>query len=298
MKTRCLTILFALALGGLGILAADGGACLSCHDGVALGLLGRSHMRVEPFEVLGHETGCLGCHDEGKASEHAESGDAALIRAFGKDAAADNAACLSCHARKEMASWPASRHAAEGLSCTQCHKIHAASSPEDACASCHGDVAAAFRLPSRHPLESGKMRCASCHDVHAATEGALRVKTRKNDLCLGCHPSQEGPFVFEHSPVNEDCGLCHAPHGSVPDNLLVANEPALCLQCHEFHFQSNHEGLPAGRQTVGGHVFRNPYGEFGMNRAMTKKCTTCHPRVHGSDLPSQGVPTGGWGLTR
>jgi len=298
MKSKCLTFVLAVALGCVGAWAADPGACVACHEGIAMGALGQSHMRLEPFEVMGHSVGCLGCHDAGKTDAHVDSGDVEAIRAFGKDEAVDNAACMSCHATKGMGEWAASRHAGEDLACTTCHKVHKASRPQDTCAGCHASVAASFRLPSRHPVEAGKMSCASCHDVHASTEAALKVKTRKNDLCLSCHPAQEGPFIFEHSPVNEDCNLCHSPHGSVANNLLVANEPALCLQCHEFHFQANHEGQPSGPQTIGGRVFRNPYGEYGMNRAMTTKCTTCHPRVHGTDLPSQGVPTSGWGLTR
>ena len=36
----------------------------------------------------------------------------------------------------------------------------------------------------------------------------------------------------------------------------------------------------------------------GFKRSMLTKCTQCHARVHGSDLPSQTVPGGGRGLTR
>jgi hypothetical protein len=35
-----------------------------------------------------------------------------------------------------------------------------------------------------------------------------------------------------------------------------------------------------------------------FNRAWTTKCTQCHSRVHGSDLPSQAVPGQGKALTR
>ncbi len=82
------------------------------------------------------------------------------------------------------------------------------------------------------------------------------------------------------------------------NNLLVANEPALCLQCHEFHFHAGYRGSAGHEQDVGGFVRTNPWGPTGMNRAFTTNCTQCHSRIHGSDLPSQGVPSSGRGLVR
>jgi hypothetical protein len=35
-----------------------------------------------------------------------------------------------------------------------------------------------------------------------------------------------------------------------------------------------------------------------FKRAWTTKCTQCHSRIHGSDLPSQAVPGKGKALTR
>ena len=49
--------------------------------------------------------------------------------------------------------------------------------------------------------------------------------------------------AFEHEPVFEGCDGCHAPHGAVANNLLVQNEPFLCLQCHQPHFHSILEGF-------------------------------------------------------
>ncbi len=95
----------------------------------------------------------------------------------------------------------------------------------------------------------------------------------------------------------EDCSLCHSAHGSVPNNLLTANEPTLCLQCHEFHF---HAALlsPDGPIDVGGTERENPFGDQSMNVAFTTKCSQCHSQVHGTDLPSQTVSSGGYGLVR
>jgi hypothetical protein len=99
----------------------------------------------------------------------------------------------------------------------------------------------------------------------------------------------------------------------VANNLLVQNEPFLCLQCHEMHFHSGLEGEPdetayvpifdpdfdpdVPRDTYPGGLVPN-IGPSGFRQAFTTKCTQCHTQVHGSDLPSQTVPGLGQGLTR
>lgn len=80
--------------------------------------------------------------------------------------------------------------------------------------------------------------------------------------------------------------------------MLVANEPMLCLQCHEFHFHAGYRASDSREVDVGGIEFENRNGRRGFNIAFTTKCTQCHARVHGSDLPSQSVPGRGQGLTQ
>ena len=260
--------------------------CLECHEVEALGA-GDIHMRIEPFEVQGREVGCESCH--GPGSLHAEEADPALIRGFSADDYAASESCATCHRAKGLHEWQASVHAAEGVACATCHSIHQPANAEATCQECHADSVAAFRLPSHHPVREGKMQCASCHNVHAATESMLKTRRRSNDLCYTCHQAQEGPFIFEHEPVQEDCSICHKPHGSVADNLLVANEPMLCLQCHEFHFHAGYRSSDAAHVDVGGLERENPFGPPGFNIAFTTSCTQCHARVHGSDTPAQTV---------
>ena len=96
---------------------------------------------------------------------------------------------------------------------------------------------------------------------------------------------------------------------------LVQAEPFLCLNCHEKHF---HSGLEAWedlerrvprydsefdtakqpRDSWEGGLVPNPFGEESYRRAMTTKCSQCHTKVHGTDLPSQTVPGRGDGLMR
>jgi DmsE family decaheme c-type cytochrome len=271
--------------------------CADCHDDVAASMTHQIHMRIEPFEVGGRAVGCVGCHGDGTA--HMEEGDAALIRTFAEWTADDMKVCTDCHQLKgsELSEWNASIHAVEGVYCNDCHGIHEAKKPGKSCINCHTEVYAQFELPNHHPVREGKMDCQSCHNPHRATDSMLDHDMRLNDLCYTCHQSKEGPFIFEHQPVVEDCSLCHMPHGSVANNLLTANEPMLCLQCHEFHF---HAGLisPEGEVDVGGSHRENPFGQDSMNVSFTTKCSQCHSQIHGTDLPSQSLAGGGHGMVR
>jgi DmsE family decaheme c-type cytochrome len=149
------------------------------------------------------------------------------------------------------------------------------------------------------------MSCGDCHNPH----GELNTHERTNDLCLDCHSRYQGPFVFGHAPVEEDCTICHDPHGSVANNLLVQNEPFLCLQCHEGHFHLLRKGFDpnTGTYNTRGKPIdpdlnktlvdaANPHGAEGFQMSFGTKCTTCHQVVHGSDYPSQPLSAGG--LTR
>ena len=288
-------VLCMLLAAPMAIAAQGNSPCADCHEDVFETMHENTHLRIQPFEVQGRTTGCQGCH--GDATAHMEQGgDPSLITTY-EDKAEWNDTCLGCHSRKGQSEWHVSTHAMEGLACLDCHGSHERGKPLASCETCHAGAVAQFRLPSRHPVREGLMSCNSCHDSHAATEAKLKTKQRMNDLCFDCHPSKEGPFIFEHEPVVEDCAICHTPHGSVADNLLVANEPMVCLQCHEFHFHTGYKGADE-RADVGGTEYESPWGAEGFNRGFTTKCTECHSQIHGTDLPSQTVPGQGRGLTR
>ena len=90
---------------------------------------------------------------------------------------------------------------------------------------------------------------------------------------------------------------CHNPHGTVANNLLKQGEPFLCLQCHEMHFHGARVAtIPALTLPSAGST--NTNGSTGFMGAFNTRCSNCHNKVHGSDLPSQGVTGRGKALTR
>ncbi len=271
-------------------------ACADCHEEV-----------VTAFEKSFHklsfkhsdEFRCEACHGAGAA--HVDGEDPALILGPGENLAKLEANCLSCHAN--VMGGIKEHHVNEiGIGCTKCHKIHQplykgtlVKSEEALCTECHKDVKAKMYLPSHHPVKEEKMGCSDCHKFDGSESA---TPERVNDTCLSCHAQYRGPYVFEHSPVNEDCTICHDPHGSVADNLLKQNEPFVCLQCHQMHFHAN-LGAVTGEYSEPNHPERSVVStRTGSKKSMLTKCTQCHPMVHGSDLPSQSISGQGKALTR
>lgn len=310
--------------------------CASCHEKMMAPFAKSIHGRLAEFEVMGGEKGCESCH--GPASLHTKEGDSSKILSFGKlvpDQA--SAICLKCHSSDSLMEWHGNEHAINDVACTDCHKIHETGKPlkkalkmaePDLCYSCHQEYQAKANFPSHHPIKEGKMVCSSCHQSHGSTARGLKTDERPNDVCYNCHARHQGPFVFEHSPVQEDCNICHDPHGTVANNLLKQSEPFICLQCHESHFHATRTGssVDPGNSAIDANSlngatatgsatsttdvgFSNTHGSDAWAQAFGTRCTVCHSKVHGSDLPSQTAPsvndtgTRGWpdgarGLTR
>jgi DmsE family decaheme c-type cytochrome len=189
-----------------------------------------------------------------------------------------NEDCAKCHetGQKTLMAWSTSQHARNEVLCTDCHNPHNrepnnirkvkkaqqsilrhASDTTQMCSSCHPDVSASMNLPSHHPMGEGMLECSDCHAPHQDRSRTLGARTA---MCTSCHQQQAGPFIFEHTPVAEDCSFCHTPHGSSAEALLDTNQPGTCITCHTV----------AESGAVHG-----PY-------AFVSRCTDCHGAIHGS----------------
>ena len=252
--------------------------CAGCHEDVVKSFAGTIHGRT--FEARTHKSAnCLSCHIG--AQEHAQSGGEQKPVSL-KHGDQASTPCLSCHETNGKAHWQGSAHQRAGVACASCHDVHAAhggtpgpkstvgkpGEKTQKCLSCHGAQRAALHQRSSHPLREGQMECSSCHDPHGTSNERLLRQGNVNELCYTCHQNLRGPFLWEHSPVREDCLTCHRAHGSNYQKLLVARTAQLCQSCHQ---QGRHQTLPGTRSSV-----------WNNNRA----CANCHSQVHGTNHPS------------
>ncbi len=237
--------------------------CESCHGAGSLAVENLTPEKIAADAKAGKQTAC-----DFKT----------FIDIRNLPAQAKSLICLKCHSANatfNLHNWNSSTHNLADVSCSDCHPIHAGHNlkvrPRDMaemCDRCHLDVKAEFSLPNHHPVPEKKVFCNDCHDAHggASAEKNLRKDTVKA-TCTQCHAEKEGPFLYEHADLTDDCRACHTPHGSVNNRLLILREPFLCLQCHPSH------RISAATTTE-------------TKQAYYTRCTDCHSQIHGTDLPS------------
>jgi len=216
-----------------------------------------------------------------------------------------NKACVDCHATFTR-TFPSSPHArlhlegapnGDSAGCESCHGpgslhikagggrkliVNPGRDPQ-ACFACHVDIHAQFKLPQHHPVLEGLMNCVQCHDPHVADilkashRTALGVlpasgTARLNESCAECHREQSHPMIYQHEALREGCTICHQPHGSIADKMLVQRDSNLCLKCH------------AQVPTLAGQIFIGdvPHTTFVSRGACWS--AGCHTAVHGSNI--------------
>lgn len=209
-----------------------------------------------------------------------------------------NRTCADCHTNITR-TFPASEHgryhkeevAWAGVSgCESCHGagskhvaagggrgkfIHNPGKDPASCFQCHLDVHAAFKLPQHHPVMEKQMNCVQCHDPHGGDihqPFAGLAMARLNERCANCHKDQGRPFVFEHEAMREGCTVCHTPHGSFNDKMLVERDMNLCLKCHA-QIQDGAGTVLIGKSDHSTRIKRGTCWSAG-----------CHTAVHGSNV--------------
>ena len=222
--------------------------CAQCHDEIYRDFKTATHARLQAKGTNAINMGCEACH--GPGSLHAESGGDKPIPVNYKPGT--------------LRVLPAPQRQAI---------VHPRPTSEN-CFECHADIRGKFALPQHHQVPEHRINCSDCHDPHkgSAVKGGTALLA-ENENCLRCHASQRGPFVFEHEAMRNGCTVCHDPHGSINQKMLVARNHNLCINCH---FQQ----VRSGRILIGGsdHTIRVQQGT----------CWTagCHEAVHGSHVSS------------
>ncbi len=298
-------ILALLALGCLPIVATpqSGGeeapdysrkgadTCLACHDDPVTAAIFRTKHAIpaDPRSPFGHgQLQCEACHGPGGAhSGRVRRGaERPPVIRFGADSGTaigvQNGACLDCHGNDTGVAWHAGPHGDDEVACADCHQSHAAQDPVLAvgtqpgvCADCHRLQRADTLKAFGHALIDGQMECSACHGVHGDDASSTMLRGSVNDTCFQCHADKRGPFLWEHAPASEDCGLCHSPHGSNHPGMLAKRAPLLCQSCHA---QAGHPSFSYEADGLAG----------GMPSAylLGQGCMNCHSQVHGSNHPS------------
>jgi DmsE family decaheme c-type cytochrome len=294
---------------GLVALASAGTACFAEDDKPKdMALRGdaqctRCHDQDSSFPVLAigqtkHGTKadartptCSSCH--GPSTGHANKPEDQKTRSkpdilFSKKASTPsevrNQACLTCHQGNKRIHWAGSMHASRDVTCSSCHQVHTQHdkvrdkvTQSDVCLSCHTQQRSEIHRPSRHPILEGKVACSDCHNAHGGAGEKMLVRDNVNDTCYQCHMEKRGPFVRTHQPVQENCAICHNPHGSTVDSLLRTRAPLLCQQCHEP--TSHRGGIPGFNPGQG-------TGSGTVGITLARACMNCHTNIHGTNNPS------------
>ncbi|MEI6749392.1 MAG: cytochrome c3 family protein, partial [Bacteroidota bacterium] len=189
------------------------------------------------------------------------------------------------------------------------------------CFTCHESVKNEIdTLRNVHQAIITEKLCINCHSPHSSDEKKLLVSEQKK-LCLSCHNKDAtadgkkttnikklmaSAKVIHPALENGGCVVCHKPHGSSNNYLLISAFPrgnyapatvdnyALCWECHD-------SDLLELEKTTTATNFRN--GEQNlhfvhMNGKKGKSCIMCH-NVHASvneHLIEDKVQFGEWGL--
>ncbi|MDW7645794.1 MAG: DmsE family decaheme c-type cytochrome [Desulfuromonadales bacterium] len=241
-------------------------------------------------EQISPETGlplvnCESCHGPGSlailnAKENDKCDFKTLLQLEELPAQAQSLICLKCHSAASTPNlhyWNGSIHASSDVSCFDCHKLHqgpqqkvSRQEMDEMCYACHINARMEFAQFSRHPVRERKMACVDCHEPHGSAQKYDLKGITVKDLCTRCHMDKQGPFVYEHADLADNCLTCHSHHGSANNSLLRTSEPFLCLQCHAGHQDYSHPSLATD----------------GLKGAFYSRCTSCHSSIHGTDVPS------------
>jgi predicted CXXCH cytochrome family protein len=221
--------------------------------------------------------------------------------------------CTDCHSdllESKILHGPATE------SCGTCHTVNIKEHAENGarglnlvknvpelCYTCHDDLKKDLAAQSNvHLAIKNENSCTTCHSPHSSDEKKLLVSQQKK-LCLSCHNKDvttAGTKTVNikqllanskviHPPVENGCVVCHQPHASSNNYLLISSFPtgnyapavrdtfALCWECHDSDLLELSKTDAATNFRDGD---RNLHFVH-MNGKKSRSCIICH-NVHAS----------------
>ena len=103
----------------------------------------------------------------------------------------------------------------------------------------------------------GAKKCEACHE-----KASNKLVLPLEQLCFKCHTLDVGKKYIHGPLATGGCRVCHLPHGSSFDFLLVSEPKDFCLHCHSRD-----------------DIFRSDI----HREAEQQQCTVCHD-AHSSDI--------------
>jgi predicted CXXCH cytochrome family protein len=245
-------------------------------------------------------------------------------------ALAEEQKCTDCHSDLLESTL---QHGPAAESCENCHTVNLKDHTEngarglnlvknmpDLCYKCHTEVKTDLdAAPNVHEAMNLENSCTACHSPHSSDEKKLLVSQQKK-LCLSCHnkdATSKGEKATNiksllasakviHPPVENGCVVCHQPHASPNNYLLISSFPkgnyapavrdtfGLCWECHD-------SDLLELAKTDAATEFRDGDRNLHfihMNGKKSRSCVICH-NVHASaneHLIEDKVKFGDWEL--
>jgi DmsE family decaheme c-type cytochrome len=256
--------------------------CRTCHPSQFRQFSATAHsVTLTSAKWSQRDKGCEMCHGPGRRHVEAGGGRVGIVSPKRLSAREVRPLCLRCHEdQSQQLKFRHNEHDYDVMSCNDCHSPHQPvkqefmlkASPPELCYRCHSEIRKEFSKPFHHKVPEAAMACRDCHEQHGSFNTAQTRETLggMDSLCLKCHSDKQGPFVFEHAPVKlEGCLVCHVPHGSVNNRMLIRSEVrTLCLECH-----ADRQGAQADA----------PSGIHDLTSPRYQNCTSCHVMIHGSN---------------
>ncbi|MGA9335591.1 MAG: DmsE family decaheme c-type cytochrome [Rudaea sp.] len=186
----------------------------------------------------------------------------------------------------------------------------------DTCLKCHDDANVAAIFGTRHAVAAdqrtpfGQRQCESCHGpggdhakrLHPGEKrtpmplfatGSTASVMQQNQVCLGCHTQQRHLLDWQgsvHQREDVACVSCHRIHATHDPVTVVAEQPAVCYQCHKrvrsdfekFSAHPLHEGDMACSACHAPHD--SLYPALLKRPTLNQTCYSCHAEKRGPFL--------------